>query len=106
MYKFFVYCPRDERVIRAIIDAASGAGAGMIGNYSHCAFVSEGRGTWIPLPGANPSIGTVGEFSSEEEARIEMECPKEKMPAVLAAIKSVHPYDKVAIDAVEFARFE
>ena len=34
MYKFFVFAPRDQKVIRTIIDAASKAGAGRIGKYN------------------------------------------------------------------------
>lgn len=106
MYKFVIFAPNDDGVIRAIIEAAAGAGAGIIGNYTHCSFVTVGYGTWFPLPGAKPSMGKVGELSHETEVKIEMECPKEKMPAVFAAVKKVHPYDKFTIDAVEIDRFE
>lgn len=106
MYKFSIFCPRDEKVIFAIIDAATKAGAGTVGKYTHCAFVTEGYGTWYPLPGAEPTIGKVGELSKEEEVKIEMECPKEKMKEVFEAVRKVHPYDKIAIDAVAIEWFE
>lgn len=106
MYKFFVFCPRDNEVIWKIIDAASKAGAGKVGNYTHCAFITEGAGTWLPLPDSNPTIGKIGELSKEEEVKIEMECPKEKMKEVFDAIRNVHPYDKISIDAVLIERFE
>ena|SRR3989344_2605340 len=106
MYKFVVFCPRDEKVIEAIINAASQAGAGTVGKYTHCAFIMEGYGTWYPLPGAEPTIGKVGELSKEEEVKIEMECPKEKMQEVFEAVRKAHPYDKISIDAVSIERFE
>src|SRR3990167_1898692 len=106
MYKFFIFAPRDEKIIQSIIDAAAKAGAGVVGNYSHCTFVTEGYGTWYPLPGAKTSIGKVGELSKEKEVKIEMECPKEKMQEVVKAVIKVHPYDKFTIDAVEIERFE
>ncbi|HSW96787.1 MAG TPA: hypothetical protein VLF89_03100 [Candidatus Saccharimonadales bacterium] len=106
MYKFFLYAPRDTEVITKIIDAASKAGAGTIGNYTHCAFVTEGYGTWLPREGSNPVIGKVGELSKEDEVRIEMECPKEKMQAIFEAVRKVHPYEKFAIDAVSMEIFE
>lgn len=106
MYKFFIFCPRDEKIIQAIIDAATKAGAGTVGNYTHCAFITEGKGTWWPQPGAQPAIGKVGELSAEEEVKIEMECQKEKMHAVFEAVRKVHPYDKISLDAVEISRFE
>lgn len=106
MYKFVVFCPRDEKVIEEIINAATEAGAGTVGNYTHCAFVTEGYGTWYPLPGAEPTVGKVGELSKEEEVKIEMECPKEKMQEVFEAVRKVHPYDKISLDAVIIERFE
>ncbi|OGG05982.1 hypothetical protein A3D05_03345 [Candidatus Gottesmanbacteria bacterium RIFCSPHIGHO2_02_FULL_40_24] len=106
MYKFFVFCPRDEKIVEQIIHTASQAGAGTVGKYTHCAFITEGHGTWYPLPGAEPTIGKVRELSKEEEVRIEMECPKEKMQKVFEAVRKVHPYDKISIDAFSIERFE
>jgi hypothetical protein len=106
MYKFVVFSPRDERTIRRIIHAASVAGAGKIGDYDECAFVSEGYSTFRPLSGACPTEGEVQEFTRREEVRIEMDCPKEELRNVLTAIQAVHPYEKVVIDAVEVHRIE
>ncbi len=105
MYKFIIFAPKDIKIIQSIIAAAAKAGAGIVGNYTHCSFVTEGYGTWYPKPGAKPTIGKVGELSREEEVKIEMECPKEKMKEVFAAVKKVLPYDKFTIDAVEIERF-
>ena len=106
MLKFVVFAPRDKGVIQKIIDAASKAGAGVVGNYTHCAFITEGFGTWVPQEGARPNSGQIGQFSQEPEVKIEMECSRDKMEAVAAAIKKVHPYDQISIDAVEIVRFE
>lgn len=106
MYKFVVFCPRDNELIYKIIDAASKAGAGTVGNYTHCAFVTEGLGTWYPLPGSEPTIGKVGELSTEDEVKIEMECNQKNMQKVFEAIKKVHPYDKISIDAVLINRYQ
>ena len=106
MYKFFVFSPRDEKVIYETIDTATKAGAGIVGRYTHCAFITAGHGTWHPLPDSKPTIGKVGELSKEEEVKIEMECPKEKMKEVFEAIRKVHPYDQISLDAVAIERFE
>lgn len=106
MYKFFVFCPQDNTIISAIINAAAQAGAGEVGLYTHCAFVTTGYGTWFPLPGSSPTIGKVGELSTEKEVKIEMECPKARFEAVCTAIRKVHPYDHIAIDAVSLERYE
>ena len=106
MYKFIIFAPNDPEIIFKIIDAAAQSGAGKIGNYSHCAFVTAGEGTWIPLENSKPLIGQIGKFEKAQEVKIEMECQKSDMNNVLKAIKSVHPYDKIAIDATEITRFE
>lgn len=53
MYKVIVFAPKSD--VDKLIAAMGDAGAGKIGNYSHCAFVTLGYGTWRPLPGANPT---------------------------------------------------
>ena len=105
MYKFTIFSPNNPETIFKIIDAAASAGAGTIGKYSHCAFITQGKGTWIPVDGSKPLIGESGKFSSEEEVKVEMECPKDKMKQVAAAVREIHPYDKIAIDTVEIKRF-
>lgn len=106
MYKFSVFCPQDDAIISAIINAAAQAGAGQVGQYTHCAFVTSGYGTWFPLPGSSPTIGKVGELSQEKEVKIEMECSEQHFKAVCTAIRKVHPYDHIAIDAVSIERYE
>ncbi|MDO8657875.1 MAG: YqfO family protein [Candidatus Levybacteria bacterium] len=96
MVKIVVFVPltHTDIVRRAMGDA----GAGMIGNYSHCTFSSKGYGRYKPLQGANPAIGKVGKFEKVEEERIETMCPKKKAKEVIATIKKVHPYEEVALD--------
>ncbi|MBF8249840.1 MAG: hypothetical protein HW400_441 [Candidatus Levybacteria bacterium] len=98
MYKVFVFAPRDQKIIRTIIDAASNAGAGKIGKYNKCAFITEGIGTWKAEKSAHPFLGKVGELANIEEVKIEMQCPGESLKNVLAAIKKVHPYEEIVID--------
>ena len=100
MLKLFVFVPDAEEVIRAVITKASEAGAGAIGNYSCCAFITKGMGNWKSEEGSHPTIGSVGNMSREPEVRIEMICSDEKAGAVKAAIKSVHPYEEPEIDFV------
>ena len=106
MFKVVVFSPRDRKIVREIIRVASAAGAGRIGNYSECAFVSDGYSTFRPVAGADPTEGEVGEFTEREEVRIEMDCPEERLTQVLAAIKTVHPYEKVVMDAMQVRRVE
>lgn len=106
MYKLFVFVPNKEDLINSLIEAASEAGAGVIGNYTCCAFVTQGMGNWKSEEGSHPTIGEVGKMSHEPEARIEMICPKDKASAVRKAIKAIHPYEEPEIDFVELVEVE
>ncbi|MBP6943144.1 MAG: hypothetical protein KBB55_03840 [Candidatus Buchananbacteria bacterium] len=94
--KLVVFVPLDHA--DALRAAMAEAGAGKIGNYTHCSFSSRGIGRFKPVAGANPSIGTVGEIEAVEEERIEVVCSREILNDVITAIKRVHPYEEVALD--------
>lgn len=104
--KFFVFCPDDKEVVNRVIAAAASAGAGKIGNYSECAFITRGRGHWKSEEGAHPTIGKVGEVSEINEVKIEMECSEVQAIAVVGAIRKVHPYESVVVDFVELREIE
>lgn len=104
LVKIVVFVPATHT--DAIRQAIGDAGAGVIGNYSHCTFSSKGIGRFKPLSGANPTIGKVGELESVEEERIETVCPKDKLKEVLEAIKETHPYEEVALDIYPLLNLE
>jgi hypothetical protein len=95
-YKVVVFVPEADG--EALRQAMGDAGAGRIGNYSHCSFTVRGVGRFKPLAGANPSIGQVGKPEAVEEERIEMVCDEDGLGDVLAAIRRAHPYEEPAID--------
>ena len=99
MYKVIVFAPKSD--VDKLISAMGDAGSGKIGNYSHCAFVTKGHGTWKPLPGSNPSVGKVGEMSHEEGYKVEMICSKESLNEVISAIHKNHSYETPEINIVE-----
>lgn len=74
------------------------AGGGKAGNYSFCSFSVRGTGRFLPGEGAHPAIGEVGKLEEVGEERIEVNCADELVVAVVAAIRSAHPYEKPAID--------
>jgi hypothetical protein len=78
--------------------AIGDAGGGRIGNYSHCSFSTKGIGRFLPTAGANPHLGEVGVPEVVAEERIEVTCKRAVLSAVVAAIKSVHPYEEIALD--------
>jgi hypothetical protein len=78
--------------------AMGDAGAGVVGNYSHCSFSVFGKGRFLALDGANPHIGQVGVPEAVEEERIEVNCSLDKIEEIIIALKKVHPYEQVAYD--------
>ncbi|MCA0970058.1 Nif3-like dinuclear metal center hexameric protein [Halobacillus litoralis] len=79
-------------------NALSEAGAGFIGNYSHCTYQLSGQGTFKPLEGTNPHIGEQDKLEVVDEKRIETIVPKSKLAAVLKSMHASHPYEEVAYD--------
>lgn len=94
--KLAVFIPPDHyaEVSRALF----AAGAGRIGAYRECAFVSPGTGTFLAPPDGNPYLGRAGERERVSELRLETILPATAAPAAVAALKAVHPYQEPAYD--------
>ncbi|MGC4376005.1 Nif3-like dinuclear metal center hexameric protein [Fictibacillus sp. Mic-4] len=94
--KLAVFVPKSH--VDKVRDAISSAGAGHIGNYSHCTFNSSGLGTFKPLEGTNPYIGKLGELEIVDEVKIETIVPEALKKAVISEMLHAHPYEEVAYD--------
>jgi hypothetical protein len=94
LHALVVYVPAShtEQVLKAIGDA----GAGRIGNYSHCSFVTSGTGRFTAHDGAAPYLGRVGAPEEVPEDRIECVVERPALPAVVAALRAAHPYEEPA----------
>lgn len=94
--KLAVFVPVDhaDAVRRAVCEA----GAGFIGNYSDCAFMTRGTGTFRPLQGTNPYTGKIGEVEQVEEFKLETIVPAGRVSSVISAMIKAHPYEEVAYD--------
>ena len=86
--------------LATVRDALSQAGAGVIGDYSHCSFSTPGTGTFRPENAATPFSGTGNEVNHESEVRFETLLPQHRVAAVVRALKEAHPYEEVAYDLV------
>ncbi len=95
-YKLSVFIP--VKSVEKVSKALFAAGAGVIGNYSHCGFGTKGEGSFLPLKGAKPAIGTKGRVEKVPEVRFETIVPSQKLDACIAAMKKSHPYEKPAFD--------
>jgi len=78
--------------------AMASAGAGWIGNYSHCSFQTPGTGTFMPLGGARPFSGERGKLEKAEELRLETIYPSHLRNCVVQAMLGAHPYEEAAYD--------
>lgn len=96
LLKLAVYVPKTH--IEEVRNAISDAGVGHIGNYSHCTFQTKGQGTFKPLDGTNPYIGSVNELEKVEEVKLESIMEESKLPSALTAIRQSHPYEEPAYD--------
>jgi len=89
-----IYVPTEYA--HAVRQAIGDAGAGHLGNYTHCSFSLDGTGRFTPGPGANPTVGAVGSPEEVPETRIEAIYPRARRHAVVGAALSVHPYETPA----------
>lgn len=94
--KIVTFVPLDAA--DAVRDALGMAGAGTIGEYTFCSYSVIGKGRFTPSQDANPHIGQRGEPETVEEERIEVVCDRQQAKAVIAAMKTAHPYEEVAFD--------
>ena len=83
--------------INQIRNAAYAAGAGIIGNYSHCSISTECTGTFKPNENAHPYIGENNKLEYAEEEKLEIICDATIAKNVIAEIKKVHPYEEPGI---------
>ncbi|MFZ1162690.1 YqfO family protein [Mycobacterium sp.] len=89
--------PENAEALRASIFAA---GAGHIGDYSHCGWSVTGTGQFLPEDGASPAIGSVGAVEQVVEDRVEVVAPAWARGRVLAAMRDAHPYEEPAFDII------
>jgi dinuclear metal center YbgI/SA1388 family protein len=99
--KWVIYVPQENA--QAVREAVFAAGAGHIGDYSHCSWSVTGIGQFLPHQGASPTIGSVGSVERVAEDRVEMVAPARLRGHVLAALRAAHPYEEPAFDIFAMA---
>jgi hypothetical protein len=83
--------------LHALLIAIGDAGAGTIGEYTHCTFSSAGTGRFMPSAQANPAVGERLRLNEVDEMRIETSCARADAKAICAAIRAAHPYEEPVI---------
>lgn len=104
LVKVVIYCPPE--FTDRIREAAGNAGAGVIGDYSLCSFTSQGTGTYIPSPNANPYDGVPGKLSRVTEDRLEMISLAVNVQDIVEEAGKVHPYEEMAYDIIPLSQKE
>lgn len=99
--KWVIYVPAENS--EAVQAAVFEAGAGQIGDYSHCSWSVGGIGQFLPHEGASPAVGSVGAVERLAEDRFEVVAPARLRSAVLAAMRAAHPYEEPAFDVFAMA---
>ena len=77
------------------------AGAGAMGNYDSALSYSLVKGSWRPVPGANPYDGEIGVLTEADEYKVEVCCQRQTLKQTIEAVKAVHPYETPVINAIQ-----
>ena len=98
MYHISFYVPiLDAEKVKLAMFAA---GAGEHENYTQCSWQTEGKGQFIPINNAKPTIGEIGQTETIPGVKVEMICHKDKINDVVTSMKNTHPYETVAYTVV------
>ncbi len=97
--KLYTYVPVAES--DKIRTALFYAGAGKIGRYQECSFTATGIGSFKPMAGSNPFIGSIGHREELAETKIEVIFPAHLQQKILIALFAAHPYETVAYEIIK-----
>lgn len=104
MYKITFYVP--ESHLETVKNALFDKGAGIIGNYSRCAWQTKGTGQFKALADSQPHTGKQGQLETVDEYLVEMVCDDKHVNTVLAELINAHPYETPAYSAWEIKCYE
>ena len=98
LLKLVTFVPAD--FIQQVRNALFEAGAGSIGNYDNCSYMSDGRGTFRANEKANPFVGEIQIEHTESEIRLEVIFPEYLKVKITNALLRSHPYEEPAYDFI------
>lgn len=99
MYLLVTYVP--EESLEKVKSAVFTAGAGKIGNYSHCSWQVKGHGQFKPELGSSPFPGEVNKLEKIDEYRLELVCPDRDIKEIVQAMLKAHLYETPAYHLVK-----
>ncbi|MCF6334950.1 MAG: NGG1p interacting factor NIF3 [Spirochaetales bacterium] len=104
MYLLVVYIPEEN--LENVKSTIFAAGAGKIGNYSHCSWQVKGEGQFKPGEGSSPFLGETNRLEKVIEYRLELVCPDSYIKKVVQAMLAAHPYETPAYHLVKVFTLE
>jgi structural hemagglutinin/hemolysin toxin protein RtxA len=103
MYMLHFHVP--ESHVDIVKNALFAAGAGVIGNYSHCSWQIAGEGQFMPLAGSHAFVGEVDALERVPEFKVETVCDEVHIKAVIAALKASHPYEVPSYQVIKMEEY-
>ncbi len=101
-YKLIFFVP--ENAVETVKQAIFATGAGSLGNYAQCSWQTLGTGQFLPLDGANPTIGEIDNVERVSEWRVEILCTAENIKSAVTALKTAHPYEEPAFEVYALSK--
>lgn len=83
-------------------EALQKAGAGKIGNYKNCQFVTRGEAQFEPEEGSNPGLGQKMEIDVVPAVQIQTWCGEDQVEQLIKILKDAHPNEEPAIELIPF----
>ena len=94
VYHIALYVPQEAA--SEVADAVHQAGAGIIGNYSHCLNSYSVMGQFKPLQNSEPAKGSRNKLEKLTETKLEFFVEKPLLENVIRVIHDTHPYETPA----------
>ena len=96
--KLEIFIP--ESHLSVLRSALHSVGAGRLGNYDSCLAYGRVTGSWRPLHGSHPYLGTEGEVNEAEEIKVEVNILAGDLERTLNAIYEAHPYEEPLVNVI------
>lgn len=96
--KIEIYTP--EEYIIKLRDELNKVNACRVGQYDNVISITDVRGYWRPLEGADPFNGKVGKVCEGKECKVEIRCKTQYVKEAMKVIKAIHPYEEPLINVI------
>ncbi len=91
--KLNTYIPNNH--LETVRNALFAVGAGALGNYENCSFVTKGVGSFQGNKHSSPTLGQKEVFHQEAETQLQLTFASHLKSKVIASLLASHPYEEV-----------